>query len=197
MEGVKITRLRTTVALLATLLSCNLVGVTQDQACYQSKSIPVELKGRSITVQQIGNVVLFQSGMQIDVDGAPNAYGPQNKGLDFTDNAKNGTAWAGIVTDANGKPVVQQTGPFKGYYVSTTSLQAAGGDHSSPSTYVDATQIPYIALPPEFVRQFGIVLGDLAVVMNTATGKSAFAIYADVGPHGKIGEGSAALANGL
>ncbi|HEX4603317.1 MAG TPA: glycoside hydrolase family 75 protein, partial [Candidatus Angelobacter sp.] len=51
--------------------------------------------------------------------------------------------------------------------------------------------------PGEFTQQFGVNLGDLAVVVNTANGKRAYAIYADVGPNGKIGEGSIALAKAL
>jgi hypothetical protein len=117
--------------------------------------------------------------------------------LDFTANAKDGEKFVGVVTDANGKPVVQQSGAFKGFYVSTTSLQAAHGDQNDPATYVDATKIPYIVLPPELAKQFGVVLGDLAVVTNHLNGRSSFALYADQGPHGKVGEGSAALAGAI
>jgi hypothetical protein len=35
------------------------------------------------------------------------------------------------------------------------------------------------------------------VVTNQSNGKTSFAIFADVGPHGKIGEGSVALARAL
>jgi hypothetical protein len=35
------------------------------------------------------------------------------------------------------------------------------------------------------------------VVSNQRNGRSSFAIFADVGPHGKIGEGSVALARAL
>jgi hypothetical protein len=38
---------------------------------------------------------------------------------------------------------------------------------------------------------------EIAVVVNSANGKRAHAIYADVGPTGKIGEGSIALARAL
>jgi hypothetical protein len=135
--------------------------------------------------------------MEIDVDGAPNAYGPGNTGLDYTANAKNGNAWAGVVTDATGIPARQQSGRYKGYYVSTTSLRARDGRADDPNTYVDATQVPYIALPPALVKQFGVMLGDSALVVNRTNGKSAYAIYADVGPSSKIGEGSLALARAL
>src|SRR5216684_3395413 len=135
------------------------------QNCSESESVTLSLKTLSGPVQSIGNAVLFEAGMKIDADGAPNAYGPNNSGLDLTDNAKNinkktkKVTWPGFVTDANGKPVVQTTGPYKGFYVSTTSLRA--GNDADPSRYVDATRIPYIALPPLFVRKFGVVIGDL------------------------------------
>jgi hypothetical protein len=43
----------------------------------------------------------------------------------------------------------------------------------------------------------GAKLGDLAVVFNGKNGKIVNAIYADVGPSNKIGEGSIALAEAL
>lgn len=183
--------------LLPLALFCFCVPTTNGQDCQGSEAVSVPMKSRSFVVQKIGSAVLFESGMEVDADGAPNAYGPGDIGLDYTANARNGQAWAGVATDTDGNPVTQKTGPYQGYYVSTTSLQSAGGNPSNPSTYVDATKISYIALPPEFVKQFGIVLGDLALIMNQANGRSAYAIYADVGPHGKIGEGSVALANAL
>lgn len=172
-------------------------AVTQHSNCEGSEVVTVQFKSKAFPVQKIKSAVLFRAGMDIDADGAPNAYGPDNRGLDFTINAKNGSKFVGVITGPDGKPVVQQSGPFKGFYVSPTSLHAVGGNTSDPSTYVDATQISYIALPPEFVKRFDVVLGDLAVVTNRENGRSSFAIYADVGPHGKIGEGSVALANAL
>jgi hypothetical protein len=194
------------ILLLSTvLLSNGTFPTAHGQNCPGSDLLAVELKARikkqtvtrTVSVQKIGNAVLFRAGMQIDVDGAPNAYGPGNTGLDYTQNAKDGDTWAGVATDVSGNPVLQKTGPYQGYYVSTTSLQAAHGDPHDPNTYVDATKLPYIVLPPAFVKQFGILLGDLAVAMNEANGKAVFAIYADVGPRLKIGEGSLALARAL
>ena len=108
------------------------------------------------------------------------AYGPHNKGLDFTANARRGGKFMSVATGADGTPVIQRSGRFKGFYVSTTSLRNAAGSVSSPGTYVNATKIPYVVLPPEFMAQFGITLGDLALVTNLKNGKSSFAIFADV-----------------
>lgn len=156
------------------------------------------LKKQDLPVLRVNGGVLFTAGMTIDADGAPNAYGPKNRGLDFTANARGRGGWVALVTNTRGRPVIQRTGPYRGYYVSTTSLQQQDiSDPRNPKKYLDATRIPYIALPPDFTREFGISLGDLAVVVNVENGRTAYAIFADVGPRGKIGEGSIALANKL
>jgi Fungal chitosanase of glycosyl hydrolase group 75 len=169
---------------------------TGDNCALDSESFP--LKERDLSVIKSDGGILFTAGMTIDADGAPNAYGPHNRGLDYTANAKGAHGWAALVTNEKGRPVIQKSGPYRGYYVSTTSLQQVNaGDERSPKRYVDATKIPYIALPQDFARTFDIKLGDLAVVVNQANGRSAYAIYADVGPKGRIGEGSIALAKAL
>src|SRR5207302_2542419 len=92
----------------------------------------------------------------------------------------------------------QKNGQYRGFYVSTTSLQQRNiADLANPNRDVDARTVAYIALPKDFAERFGIGLGDLAVVMNEANGRSAYAIFADVGPRGRIGEGSIALAGEL
>jgi hypothetical protein len=169
----------------------------QQNSCADIEIVDVQFESRAFPAQRIGDAVLFQSGMYVDADGAPNAYGPHNRGLDFTANAVRGGKFLSVATHPDGKPVIQRSGRFKGFYVSTTSLHNAAGSPTSPDTYVDARKIPYIVLPPEFMNQFGVALGDLAVVTNQRSGKSSFAIFADVGPHGKIGEGSVALARAL
>jgi hypothetical protein len=169
----------------------------QQSSCAGIETSDVQFETRAFPAQRIGDAVLFHAGMYIDADGAPNAYGPHNRGLDFTANAVRGGRFLSVALHPDGRPVIQRSGRFKGYYVSTTSLHNAAGSAASPSTYVDARKIPYIVLPPEFMKQFGAALGDLAVVTNQRNGKSSFAIFADVGPHGKIGEGSVALARAL
>lgn len=169
----------------------------QQDSCGSSRAVDVQFEARTFPAQKIGYAVLFHAGMYVDADGAPNAYGPRNRGLDFTANALRGGRFMSVATHPDGKPVIQRSGRFKGYYVSTTSLHNAASSPTAPSTYVDARKIPYIVLPPEFMKQFGVALGDLAVVTNQRNGKTSFAIFADVGPHGKIGEGSVALARAL
>lgn len=138
---------------------------------------------------------IFVSGMAIDADGAPNAYNPDDTGLDELANAGAPGHWNGIITDREGNPLIQQeSDPFPGYYISCTSLSDNTKKFTDPTAYVDASEIPYVALPPDLADRGGVRLGDFAVVMNLRNGKSSFAIYADIGT---LGEGSVALADAL
>jgi hypothetical protein len=141
------------------------------------------------------NAFFFSSGMTIDADGAPNAYNPDDTGLDELANAGFPGHWNGIITDRHGNPLVQQEShPFPGYYISCTSLADKTKEFGDPSRYVDATKIPYVALPEEVAERGGAQLGDFAFVVNLRNRKSSFAIYADIGT---LGEGSVALAETL
>jgi hypothetical protein len=142
-----------------------------------------------------GSAVFFQSGMTIDADGAPNAYNPQNTGLDDLSNAGEPGRWQGVVQDEKGDPYVQgPDDPFPGYYVSCTSLCDRSKRSIDPRRYVDASKIPYVVLPGGVARQAGARLGDFALVLNLRNGRSSYAIFADVGT---LGEGSIALADNL
>jgi hypothetical protein len=148
-------------------------------------------------IQQLpgGSAFFFRSGMSIDADGAPNAYNADDTGLDYLHNAGQPGQWDGIVEDEDGNPVVQgPDDPFPGYYISCTSLFDRTKHHRDPSRFVDATQIPYVALPGDLAERTGTQLGDLVMVYNERTGLSSFAIFADVGT---FGEGSIALAEKL
>ncbi len=137
----------------------------------------------------------FISGMTIDADGAPNAYHPDDTGLDELVNAGSSVHWDGIITDSDGNPLIQEDDdPFPGYYISCTSLEDETKDFADSARYVDATKIPYVVLPEDVAERGGARLGDFALVMNLNNGKSSFAIYADIGT---LGEGSIALADAL
>lgn len=137
----------------------------------------------------------FASGMMIDADGAPNAYNPEDTGLDNLSNAGQPGHWDGIIADKEGNPVLQgPDDPFPGFYISCTALSDRTKERFDPARYVDASKIPYIALPEELAEESGAQLGDLAVVVNTRNGRFSYAIFADIG---KLGEGSIALADNL
>jgi hypothetical protein len=163
----------------------------------------------------IGNVVVwhfagastffFRSGLEIDADGSPNAYGPNGKGLDNLANAGRKGNWWALVTDSGkptGNPVIQGPGdPAPGFYVSTTALADPSlRDERNPKKYVDAAVVPYIVLPGHHQGSHlssKLRLGDVALVTDGKTGRFAYVIYADIGPQNQLGEGSIALAQAL
>lgn len=141
--------------------------------------------------------LFFNARMRIDADGAPNAYHPEDKGLDLIKHAGRPGDWQGIITDSHGQPLIQgPQDPYPGYYISQTSLFDKTKKRTDPRRYVDARAIPYIVLPgdPRLKEASGVRPGDFAAVINTRNRRMAFAIFADQGPRGKIGEGSIALA---
>lgn len=151
-----------------------------------------------INVYRRGRVLYYRDGdFSLDYDGAPNAYAPSGVGapLDALANAGRPGNWWALLTDERGEPLTQGEGePYPGYYISTTALVWPG--RSRTERYVDSTRISYIALPPVF-RTVGARLGDLALVTSQKTGRSRWAIWADIGPKQKLGEGSAQLAREL
>lgn len=146
-----------------------------------------------------GNPAFFyESGMTIDADGAPNAYHPDNSGIDDLGNAGAPGVWEGLAKDAHGEPFIQGPGdPFPGYYVSETALADRSKAINDPARYVDASKIPFMVLPGGLARELGARVGDFAMVLNERNGRSSYAIFADVGPTDRIGEGSVALAENL
>jgi hypothetical protein len=155
---------------------------------------------RDIPIGRVAGTSAFfyESGMTIDADGAPNAYHPENTGLDDLANAGAPGRWEGLAKDGDGQPFIQGVNdPFPGYYVSATALADHSKAVNDPARYVDASRIPFIVLPGGMARQIGARPGDFAVVFNQRNGKSSFAIYGDVGPADRIGEGSVALAENL
>lgn len=142
-------------------------------------------------------VAQWISGMAIDFDGAPNAYAPHGFGspLDALGNAGSPGKWWGLACIDGGEPYVQGRGdPFPGYYVSTTALADGRYAARDPRRYVDANKVPYISVPRALLV-LGIRKGDLCLVDHGS--RRCAAIVGDVGPPGKIGEGSPALARAL
>lgn len=141
--------------------------------------------------------------MAVDADGAPNAYHPDNTGLDDNRNAgyPHGGWRSVLVADPvrPDRPYVQSSGEFAGYFVSKTSLQ----DRSLPETdvrrYVDARTVPYLVFPGSFYRLRGTGrLGDLGAAYNLSDGSATPFVVADVGPrNAALGEVSIGLAEAL
>jgi Fungal chitosanase of glycosyl hydrolase group 75 len=151
------------------------------------------------SLQGDSSAFFYESGLQIDADGAYRAYHPNNKpGLDHLANGGKPGNWWALVTDngkPSGNPVIQSdTDPAPGYYISTTSLQDPKKDRTDPTRYVDSESINFFVLP----GKLGLAkLGDFGVVIRPKTNVYDYAIYADGGPANKLGEGSIALAASL
>ncbi len=105
--------------------------------------------------------------------------------------------WHGIVTrdKTRHEPVMQTSGEYKGFFVSSTSLQNKAYKEDDQRRYLDSRLVPSLVLPRSsaFLQQ-GAKLGDLAFVIDPTTGLSTFAIVGDLGPKNKLGEASIALA---
>ena len=125
--------------------------------------------------------------MAIDADGAPNAYHPQDKGIDALANAgfPRGNWKAILVADPAkpDQPFVQTEGKFAGFFVSQTTLQDRSLAVTDIRRYVDSTRVPYIVFPGGFFALKGTGdFGDVGVAMNLDNGKESPFIVADAGP---------------
>jgi hypothetical protein len=89
--------------------------------------------------------------MDVDVDGAPNAYGPPGKPtLDILINAhylgQADREIVGYLLDDQQHPILQgPKDPFPGYYISQTAFTDVANDNErDPRRYVDARNINYV-----------------------------------------------------
>jgi hypothetical protein len=167
--------------------------------------------------------LIFMTHMNLDFDGAPNAYGPDNLDpLDTLDHAGQDTHYYGVMSvkptpqnpvdesgminapdkpglrvkvdpdqpDARGYlPVVQQTGKFKGYYVSTTSKgsRARGASTSKyeQSHYLDSGSVAY-GVPHTGIGREGVGDGDLGIAIRLDNFRTAsFSFLGGEGGSGK------------
>jgi hypothetical protein len=132
----------------------------------------------------------------VDVDGAPNAYGPPgSQTLDELRNAhyrgRKHAEIVGYLTDDDNPniPILQgQHDPYPGLYISQTSFtDPAIADPRNPRRYVDATKINYVVLGKAAKRK-GARVGDFVAVYSQRTRRSTFAIVGDEGnPSGDEG----------
>jgi Fungal chitosanase of glycosyl hydrolase group 75 len=146
--------------------------------------------------------------MEIDVDGAPNAYGPRGKPtLDYELNAHVGGKSSGAVVgyimvhdpENPGRkiPAIQGADdPFPGHYISTTAFQDSKNTNPlDPRKYVDSSKINYVVRGAE-AENHGVHLGDFVAVHSLKHDKSVFGIVGDSG-NSSGAEGSLALLQAL
>jgi hypothetical protein len=158
-----------------------------------------------VAVYEADQALAWLGPLKICVDGAPDAYALPGSGVkarDFLGNAHKdphdlSSPWCGVVLDEHGQPVVQQPGdPCPGALVSQTALQDPTHLVTSQLRYVNAIAVPYYVLSPEMERA-GAHLGDLLYCINVENMHCGAALFGDIGPHGKLGEGSPNLADAL
>jgi hypothetical protein len=130
---------------------------------------------------------LLTHRMDVDVDGAPNAYGPP--GVEALDILLNGhylnrtdQEIVGYLIDEHGRPILQgPKDPYPGYYISQTAFtDVQNKNERDPRRYVDARNINYV-VRGTVARRRGVRVGDFVSVYSKRTGKSVFAIVGDTG----------------
>lgn len=181
----------------------------------------------SISRERQTSAVVFSSQMQVNTDGAPDSYHPDDIGIthicngvsvgakcvwkakclaDFNKakaqgfNGPTKICFFAMAKHQNGKPVIQgPNDPKPGFYVSTTALQQPGVDKKTPQAHLDSNHIPFIVIPRHWQQSAipGVRLGDFALVLRKSTGQLSFAVVGDLGPKKKLGEGSVALHQAL
>lgn len=143
-----------------------------------------------------GSFEIVTHRMDVDVDGAPRAYGPRGrKTLDVLRHAHHmGHLDEPVVgymveDEPPHRPVVQgPRDPAPGFYVSQTAFEDRSVDNErDPRRYVDATAINYVVLGNR-AQELGARLGDFVAVYSKRTHRSAFGIVGDSGnPSGDEG----------
>lgn len=125
--------------------------------------------------------------MDVDVDGAPNAYGPPGKQtLDILLDAhylnRADKEIVGYLIDEHNRPILQSPkDPFPGYYISQTAFtDIENQNEKDPRRYVDARNINYV-VRGDVARRRGVRVGDFASVYSKRTRKGVFAIVGDTG----------------
>ncbi len=132
--------------------------------------------------------------MDVDVDGAPNAYGPPGmQTLDILLDAhylnRADEKIVGYLTNKDGRPILQgPNDPFPGYYISQTAFSDIENQNErDPRCYVDARNINYV-VRGNAARRRGVRMGDFVSVYSKRTRKGVFAIVGDTGnPTGNEG----------
>lgn len=161
-------------------------------------------KGTQLWKFPTSDVYFYKTkNIEIDADGAPNAYHKNNIGIDNIANAGYPKKkWKNVlVVDPLNKniPYEQKDGEFKGYFLSKTSFQNPNEKETNPNRYVDSRKVPYIALP-EYIYQIKGTgkLGDFVISRNISNAKETSGIFADIANRkDALGEVSIKLAEDL
>jgi hypothetical protein len=145
----------------------------------------------------------------VDADGAPNAYSPEDAGkgcpqdgvgLDCAESAgyPDKPWWPDVLVrdpDRPGQAYVQTAGPYRGFFVSQTTLRRPDlASIYSPGAFVDAARVPYLVMPAPLRATAGLgEIGDVGYAVNLRTGRRSAFVIADEGPLEPLGEASIAF----
>ena len=150
-------------------------------------ALSVAVASRAQNVKEHPFFEILTRRMDVDVDGAPNAYGPPGmQTLDILRNAhylnRASKEIVGYLIDEHSHPILQgPKDPFPGYYISQTAfIDIEIQNERDPRRYVDARNINYV-VRGDVARRRGIRVGDFASVYSKRTHKSVFAIVGDTG----------------
>jgi|GEM_PF-2363448 len=163
-----------------------------------SKKVLLKISG--VPVYWDGNMIEYTGEMTSCGDGSPRCYGPSGCSpapLDYLGNAGSPeTGWWGVVTDSNGKPIVQKAGnkpkwPYPSLYVSCTAYGFSEYPQDDCRHWVDAEKVQFsvipssvrTAVPPKF-------LGCRATILDKKTDKELECVCAEIGPSTHMGETS-------
>jgi hypothetical protein len=96
-------------------------------------------------------------------------------------------------------PCLIQSGPYAGYFVSTTSLAAdQTKGHCDQERYLNSLEIPFSIYPgARAFTERGVGKGDVVVYFNPANDAIEFGVVGDRGPAWGLAEGSVAFAKTL
>jgi hypothetical protein len=171
--------------------------------------------------------IAFASQMQVNTDGAPDSYHPDDIGITHICNGVSlgaSCTWEAqclptfrqakaenfrgptricffaMVADNAGVPVIQGANdPRPGFFVATTALKQPGADARTPAGQVDSNTVPFAVIPRTWQsgRDPGPHLGDFGIAVRRSNGKVVPFVIADIGPRRKLGEGSVALHQAL
>jgi len=168
--------------------AADLVAQQQRQMAQAEQTEQMAARAREVTLPWANRPVVkpVSDGQRLNqlFDGVAEKAGYSRRITQVDD----GTVYfrAGMAIDADGSPRATSIDPTG---QSRTSLRYKGG------ASVNAEQTNYFVLPLERYQQYGVRLGDIAAVRYNDQVR--FAVFADVGPHQKLGEGSMALAASL
>jgi hypothetical protein len=137
--------------------------------------------------KQLPSFEMLTHRMDVDVDGAPNAYGPPGmQTLDILQHALSlnhgDKEIVGYLTDEHNRPILQgPNDPFPGYYISQTAFtDIENRNEQDPRRYVDARKINYV-VRGDVARRRGVRVGDFVSVYSKLTRRAVFAIVGDTG----------------